>query len=230
VHDSDLALAPSQKVLDLLRRENSTSALLPSGADFEHFHATAESRPAYLSSLKKPIIGYCGTTGAWFNSELIEAVARVRRDWQFVLVGTIPETSLSRFRKLRNAHVLGEPTYASLPGYVQEFDACVMPFRQEPPTNMYLEALFAYLSAGKQVVVSELDETRPYAEFVHLADGLTAWLDALDAAVCKPPDEAETRTRLAFARANTWARRLRSLNRYIEPLFLAPSTTVTKNN
>jgi glycosyltransferase involved in cell wall biosynthesis len=211
VERSDLVLATSHLLFDEKVRLNPHCLLVPNGAEFDHFNAPPDKIPEELRHIAQPIIGYYGAMSDWLDTELIGRLASARPGWSFVLIGHVDSADLSPLRELRNIFLLGEKPYELLPGYLHRFDVCIIPFKKIPLTEATNPVkLFEYLSAGKAVVATDLNELRYYADYVRLASTLEEWLEAIGRAL-GDDSPARVEARLSFARQNTWEERLFSI-------------------
>lgn len=205
---SDLVLATSHLLFDEKVRVNPNCLLLPNGTEFDHFNYAPENVPDELMKVGKPVVGYYGAITDWLDTELIHHLAVARPQWSFVLIGRIENADVSALEKLSNVFLLGEKPYEILPGYLHHFDICMIPFRKIPLTEATNPVkLFEYLSAGKSVVATDLDELRHYQEYVRLASSEREWLEAIELALTDYSPAQVTR-RLSFARQNTWDERI----------------------
>lgn len=228
---SDVLLVTSHHLLDRVRTSNPAAVLVPNAADFEHFRFAPPVRPSDLPSIGQPIVGYYGAISEWFDADLLLELARARPDWQFVLVGNSVGGRVASLRRLANVHLLGERPYATLPAYLHAFDVCLIPFvktRLTDATNPV--KLFEYLSAGKPVVASNLDEIRHYDEYLKIASTPGEWLDAIKASLASV-DLAAAEQRIAFARQNSWEERVQTIDTLMTKLYGRASViVVTYNN
>jgi len=204
--ESDLVLVTSHFLESKLLPFNPRTLRVPNGVEFEHFH----SRPAGalpLSGLPWPIIGYYGAIADWFDTTLISRLARARPEWHFVLIGSTLYADLSPLAGLGNVHLLGEKPYTELPPYLHAFDVAIIPFKKTPLTEATNPVkLYEYLSAGKPVVATDLNELRHYRDFVRLAATPDEWLMAIEAALRDSTTE-QVQARQDFACQNTWEQR-----------------------
>lgn len=208
VKKSDLVLATSHLLLNEKARFNTNCLLLPNGTEFDHFNYSSENVPEELINIRKPIVGYYGAISDWLDTELIYNLASARLDWNFILIGRIENASISQLKRMSNVFLLGEKPYELLPGYLQNFDTCIIPFKKIPLTEATNPVkLFEYLSAGKSVVATDLNELRYYKEYVRLASSLNEWLEAIEHAL-SDYSPTQVNKRLSFARQNTWDERL----------------------
>ncbi len=218
VQESDLVLVTAQSLLERLRSQARLCLRLPNAADFQHFHNPPAAPAKEVENLGNPVIGYYGAIADWFDTALVGGLARQRPDWRFVLIGSTLYADLAPLQGLENVHLLGEMSYDRLPQFLHTFDVAIIPFKPTPLTHATNPVkLFEYLSAGKPVVATELDELRHYQEYVCLAASPEEWLAALEAALAEDSPELAA-GRVEFARQNTWDARFALLSQAITQL------------
>jgi len=175
--------------------------------------------PEELIDLPKPIVGYYGAMADWLDTELIYHLASAKPTWSFTLIGRMESADVTQISKMSNVHLLGEKPYELLPRYLQQFDTCIIPFKKTPLTEATNPVkLFEFLSAGKSVVATDLDELHYYQEYVRLASSLEGWLAAIELAL----DDylpAHVEKRMSFARQNTWNKRSLLIEDAIQTIF-----------
>jgi len=207
--DSDLVMATSQQLLTKQQRYNANCLLIPNACDFDHFSVAIGPVPARLAALSKPIIGYYGAISDWFDTELIAGMARLRPDWNFVLMGSTYGAQLHPLQDLANVHLIEEQPYSVLPTYLQAYDVCLIPFKLTPLTEATDPVKFyEYLCAGKPIVSIPLPELVPYeAEgLVSLATGSKESAEKIERAMQQNSVELVAK-RKRFAQRNTWQER-----------------------
>lgn len=227
--ESDLVLATSHKLFSLQSQQSHHCLLLPNAGDYHHFHTQPSQIPSHLRNLSHPIIGYYGAISSWFDAPLVAGLARQRPNWSFVLIGNTWGSDLSSLKGLANIHTIDEIPYSELPAYLHAFDTCFIPFRKTPLTDATNPVkLFEYLSAGKPVVASDLDELRNYRQYVHLATPET-WLTLLEQSLREnSPEMVSART--AFASQNTWEHRATQLDQALRQLYPPVSILILTYN
>jgi GT2 family glycosyltransferase/glycosyltransferase involved in cell wall biosynthesis len=215
---SDLVVASSHLLLARWQERSPRTLLLPNAADFEHFHQPAQT-PHVLRGLQGPIIGYYGAIAEWFDVDMVATAAEARSEWQFVLIGNTVGADVSRLRRLRNVHLLGERPYQELPGYLHAFDVATIPFLRTPLTEATNPVKFyEYLSAGKPVVAVDLPELEPFTDLyfpVRSADEFTLRLE--EALSERSP--GRQRARIEIARSHTWRSRADELSEAVRSVF-----------
>lgn len=217
---SDIVLVTAQRLLEKHRQYHPVPLLVPNAADFAHFSQLCVEPPVALQSLSRPIIGYVGTIGDWFDMRLVSELARQRPGWSFVLLGPVIDADLVPILALANVHLLGAHSYASLPAYLQSFDVGLIPFRRTPLTEAtHPVKFYEYLSAGKPVVSIPLPELVPYAPqgLVCLATDAAEFVEHIEHALAENTTERQAQRR-AFARAHSWEARFCQIQAAIDAL------------
>lgn len=218
IKKSDLVLATSHLLYHEKIKINPNCLLVPNGADFDHFNYSPDVLPEELKEINKPIIGYYGALSDWLDTDLLHDLATARPNWNFVLIGRIESADVSRLKGMSNVFFLGEKSYELLPGYLQHFDTCIIPFKKIPLTEATNPVkLFEFLSAGKSVVATDLNELCYYKEYVRLASSLSDWLESIELAL-KDDLPAQEEKRMQFARQNTWEERILQIEDAIQAL------------
>jgi GT2 family glycosyltransferase len=162
----------------------------------------------------------------WFDGELLDAVARLRPDWRFEIVGAV-ETTRAATSAPGNVRYRGERPHEELPALRARFDAEIIPFRPSPLTHAVDPVkLYEAAAAGRPVVATPLESLRRFedAGVVRLARTPEEFVRAIESAVSEPPGEAERRR--AFARSNTWDDRSAQLQGWIRELYPLVSIVV----
>lgn len=215
---ADHVFASGIVLRQLKQAQRPDTVLLPNGVPFELF-ANARSN-AELRDLPRPIAGFFGAFADWLDLDWIAAASREFPHVSFVFLGadsfSTPAARLrwSSLAALPNVHILPKVPLHALPGYLADFDLCLMPFRDLPITrSMNAVKLYEYLAAGKPVLVPDLPETALLREagvaetYATQAESFTKLREIL----AHPHDEEATHQRQSFAAANTWQHRLEVL-------------------
>ena len=182
---------------------------LPNGVEYERFAAQAEV-PKDVGALTregKPIAGYYGALADWFDYGLLDEVAAMRTDWNFLLIGQMLDQSLSHQPILNRTNVkwIGPREYESLPGYLRLFDVAMIPFVINNITQATSPLkLYEYLASGKAVVTTAMPECESFSE-VRIVGSAREFSEALDRALEQGRDEGYRARVRALARENSWA-------------------------
>ncbi len=203
---ADLVLCSSWPLYEQYRERHPSTYLCPNGVDYDHF-ATPSPAPSALQELSGPIIGYHGAVASWLDWDLIESAVQMHPDWNFVFVGPPYNLCASQLPQRSNLIYCGPVPYHHLAGYVQAFDAGIVPFQVKEMTRASdpIKA-YEYLAAGVGVVGTRLPqlETNPC---VRVADDASAFIDALEAVLAE--GETQRRWRQIWAKNQSWATRAR---------------------
>ena len=212
---ADLVLVSSQKLRAKHEKTARRLLFLPSAADFSHFSQAPDRNP--LRSVRRPIICYYGAIMEWFDVEMVRTIAASRPDWSIVLIGNV-DIPVEPLKKLRNVRFLGEKPYAELPGYLHQFDVCLIPFRLTPIIQAANPAKFyEYLSAGKPVVATPMPELQPMQRLFYAAGSGQEAIGQIKKALAEncPARIAERQT---WARGQTWQARYAELSDAIDAI------------
>lgn len=181
---------------------------LEQAVDFEHFAGEAAQPAPDIATIPGPILGYFGYMDFVMDTALIEEVAKLRPEWHWVLVGR--KSNLVQVAA-PNVHFVGPKPYSDLPGYVRQFDVCVLPWNLDKAFTSYGSAIKVreYLATGKPVVIAPLYE---YLEVpgVKIYRGTQEFIAAVEDALQN--DSAQARAlRQSVVRNCTWDVRAQQL-------------------
>jgi glycosyltransferase involved in cell wall biosynthesis len=105
----------------------------------------------------------------------------------------------------RRARFVGPRPYEALPAYVQAMDVCLLAYKRNAFTaSANPTKVFEYLSAGKPVVATPLDDLKPLAPHVALASDTGEFVAAVERALDERTDEAKRRARIERSRWRSW--------------------------
>lgn len=186
---ADLVFTGGQSLYEAKRDKHSHVFPFPSSVSVRHFAQAREAAddPVDQRHIARPRLGFCGVIDERMNLRLIDEVARLRPQWQIVLVGPVVKIDASLLPQRANLHYLGMKTYEELPRYLSGWDVAMLPFALNEATR-YISPTKTpeYLAAGRPVVSTSVrDVVRPYGErgFVHIADSPDEWIAAVEAAL-----------------------------------------------
>ncbi|MEA3275693.1 MAG: glycosyltransferase, partial [Pseudomonadota bacterium] len=210
---ADLVYAASETLAHFYQAQTGRpAALLRNGVCYEHWQPLPRETPSDLRPILgagKKIVGYTGALGWWVDFALLEAAARSRPEWQFVLIGPIccDETAPVIGDLPENVLDLGVKAHAELPAYVETFSAGIIPFvvgsetRASNPIKLY-----EYAAMELPIVSTDLPECRDTG-LVHIARSPEEFVECLDQAMLEREDPEARRVLREFAVQNTWEQR-----------------------
>ena len=209
--DSDLVFVSARGLQQRHSASGSKPVLVRNAADFELF--AAGSPDGKLESIPRPIVGYFGAIAEWFDFDLVRAVAAKRPNYSFVIIGN---TRQNRVTGPPNLHLLGEKPYGELARYLAQFDACMIPFVQNPLTDVTDPVkLYEYFSQGKPVIATDLRELHEHAN-IYFSGGRGIF--RFEYRSCPSRGSGPKAARIAFASQNTWKHRAAQIDTAIRDL------------
>ncbi|MFN3244067.1 MAG: glycosyltransferase [Planctomycetota bacterium] len=222
LHKSDAVIVTSNHIERDIAPQHDSVHMVRNACAPDDFAAATAAPP----DGRRPVVGYFGAIAAWFDVDLVEAVARALPEVDFLLVGDDTAGVQKRLQHVRNVRFTGEVAYALLPEHLRLMDVLLIPFVINQLT-LATNPVKAYeaLAAGKPVVATpmpELIETdvRPFVRIGEDAEGIAT---ALRAALADAHDPDAMAQRVAFARRQTWAHRAEAL---LEAVAAAPRPKV----
>jgi glycosyltransferase involved in cell wall biosynthesis len=186
---ADVVFTGGQSLYEAKRLQHPNVHAFPSSVDTEHFrHARVRGvDPEDQAAIGRPRVGFFGVIDERLDLDLVEGVARLRRDLEFVLVGPVAKIDPGRLPRGPNLHYLGFRPYAALPRYIAGWDVAMMPFARNAATRFISPTkTLEYMAAGKPIVSTAIrDVVRPYGEqgLLQIADAPASFGAAIDAAL-----------------------------------------------
>lgn len=198
---SDTLLLTSRPLLDGPLGRHPHVHLIRNGVDPEAFPLTSPrpDRPAIH-------VGFVGAISSWVDLEMVAAMARLRPDWRFTLVGPVYVTA-HPLEGLPNVHLVGAVPHAELAGYHAQFDAAVIPFRMGRVAECANPIkLYEYLASGLPVVSTPLPEVTAMGPLVRTATTAKGFVQAVEEMVAADSPAQREARRHAVA-GHTWTQR-----------------------
>ena len=211
-----LVLTGGPALYESKRNLHSNVHCLPSSVDSAHFAPEGldpASQPArsverLQGHLSRPRLGFYGVIDERFDIALLDALARARPAWQFVIVGPVVKIDPAELPRLPNVHWLGMQPYENLPYLAAGWDVCLMPFAMNESTRFISPTkTLEYMASGKPVVSTPVrDVVGLYGDVVRLASGAEGFLAACEQALTdRPAERAERARRMAsVVRRSSW--------------------------
>ena len=163
---ADVVFTGGSSLYEAKKDRHANVHCFPSSVDRAHF-CKARARqfdPADQEDLPKPRLGFYGVLDERFDIDLLDAVAKMRPDWSFVMVGPVVKIAPEDLPRRGNIHYLGGKTYDQLPSYLSGWDVALMPFAMNESTQFISPTKTPeYLAGGKPVVSTPIrDVVRHY--------------------------------------------------------------------
>ncbi|MGQ0603629.1 MAG: glycosyltransferase [Anaerolineales bacterium] len=185
---------------------------LPSYADVPHFRQAREAQllfddgkfvpvggePVDQARLPHPRLGYYGPLDHRLDLDLLDMLARVRGEWQIVLIGALEGRKLCQLPRRPNLHYLGLRPYPQLPHYVAGWDALLLPLAVNAATRcLNPSKLLEYMAAERMIVSTQIaDVVEPYGDIVYVSHSPNSFVVACDQALSASDEQRHQRVRL----------------------------------
>src|SRR5688572_20011477 len=103
---------------------------MPSSIDKHHFGKARDHQkdPRDQENIPHPRFGFFGVVDERFDIDLIDAVAKAKPDWHFVILGPVVKIDPATLPQYENVHYLGGKKYEELPAYISGWDIALVPF------------------------------------------------------------------------------------------------------
>jgi GT2 family glycosyltransferase/2-polyprenyl-3-methyl-5-hydroxy-6-metoxy-1,4-benzoquinol methylase len=216
--EADLVLCVARGLMAEAIGERPDILYVPNGVEYERFASPsgpAETDPAFARLLGdgRPVVGYYGAVASWLDAEMLTEAARLRPDWNFVVIGHRLDDAppLDSLAALSNVLLLDAQRYETLPHYLAGWTAAMIPFKVNRITQATSPLkLYEYFAGGKPVISSPMPECEAFAE-VHVARDAREFSRALDLARAEAVDEEFRRRLRTVGRENSWRARVRTV-------------------
>lgn len=175
---ADVVFAGGTSLYEARRDRHDNIHCLPSGVDLAHFMAARVplEEPDDQARLSRPVLGYFGVIDERLDLDLVAGIARLKPEWQIVMIGPLAKLTPDELPKARNIHWLGPREYAELPAYLSHWNVALMPFALNEATRFISPTKAPeYLAGGKRVI------STPITDVIHRFEGITAVTIARDA-------------------------------------------------
>lgn len=212
---TDQTFATAQALADRLRTAQPHTEMVPNGANFERFSQALQPQPVPedISTLPHPMFGFVGALQTCIAYDYLEAAAKARPQWNFVLIGNEkPGADLSRLRALPNVHLLGLRPNEQLPQYLAQFDACLNLFVDNALSkDVSPLKFFEYLATGRPIVSTrQPEQILQYAPLIEIAGSAEDFIRCCERSLADATPE-RIAARVEAGRACSWDSRVAQL-------------------
>jgi UDP-galactopyranose mutase len=182
----DLVFTGGQSLYEAKRSRHKSVHAFPSSIDGAHFQRarTITQEPEDQRDIPHPRLGFFGVIDERFDIELLDSVARVCPNWQFVMIGPVVKIDPGILPRHKNIHYLGSKNYQELPEYLSGWDVALLLFARNEATRFISPTKTPeYLAAGKPVVSTSIrDVVQPYGQqgLVKIADTSDDFIQAVN--------------------------------------------------
>ena len=206
----DLVFTGGQSLYEAKCGQHPSVHAFPSSIDASHFRrarALTED-PKDQGHIPHPRLGFFGVIDERFDIQLLDQVASMRPDWNFIVIGPVVKIDPATLPQHPNIHYLGSKKYHELPEYLAGWDIALLLFARNDSTRFISPTKTPeYLAAGKPVISTSIrDVVRPYGELklVEIADSPDEFINAAEKILANS-GQTEWLTRVdAFLKNISW--------------------------
>ncbi|NRQ22322.1 glycosyltransferase [Aliiroseovarius sp. xm-v-204] len=213
---ADKMIVSSQYLYDKYSAQRDV-VLVRNGTDVSHFVNVPEPAPlpAFLQGKLaegKIHVGYVGAIAEWFDTDMLEAVARDNPDFDIHLCGAVTAEAPMRLADVPNITLHGEIPYSEVPLFHKAMDVLIIPFQLLPiikacdPVKFY-----EYSAVMRPTVSTSLPELERAGDLVFTADTPGDFAKAIRDAAQNDQSEAFGTQLRDYALDNNWAFRARDI-------------------
>ncbi|AVO46462.1 glycosyltransferase family 1 protein [Phreatobacter cathodiphilus] len=189
---ADMVFTGGMSLYAAKRRRHRNVHPFPSSIDVAHFDQARRrpAEPADQAVIGGPRAGFFGVIDERMDLDLVAETARLRPDWQFVMIGPVVKIDPASLPRAANIHWLGGKSYRELPAYLGGWDVGLMPFALNESTRFISPTKTPeFLAAGLPVLSTAIaDVISPYGErgLVDIVSDATGLADGLDRLRARP--------------------------------------------
>ena len=162
---ADLVFTGGLSLFEAKRRMHPAVYAFPSSIDKAHFGKARKSRLTQAQH-QTPHLGFFGVIDERMDLALVAAIADLRPDWQFSMIGPVVKIDHSELPQRPNLHWCGGRDYQDLPAELAHWTIGIMPFALNEATRFISPTKTPeFLSAGLPVISTPIrDVVRPYGD------------------------------------------------------------------
>lgn len=210
---SDYMVVTCQKFYQEIKALGKRVELIPNGVSEGFSKGVKVSHISYapITGIKR--IGYIGTISEWFDYDVIKKIMDINLTCEIVLVGRnhLPELDNPRIK------YIGIKRNEELPDLIKTFDLCLYNFKAIPLLDTINPVkIYEYLSMNIPVLAVKSIETIALKDYLILYENVDDVAIALNGNIKRP--FADEQTRLEFINNNSWAIRVKQINRILDTL------------
>ena len=178
---ADVVFTGGRSLYQAKRTRHDNVHCFPSSVDAPHFSTPTADHPLQ-AALPRPRIGYCGVIDERIDIDLIAGIAALRPQWQIVMVGPTAKIDPESLPQMVNIHWMGQQSYQVLPGFIQGWDVCLLPFALNESTRFISPTkTLEYLASGRPCVSTAIrDVVEGYHAVVEIRADATGFIDACE--------------------------------------------------
>lgn len=215
--EADLIFTVSEALLEIFHKKPS-AYFIPNGVDHKHFSQQACDQQIVPQS-DKPIIGYHGVIQSRINFSIIDNLAKLHPEYNFVFMGPVWKEvtkSVNALKEYENVNFLSPVHYNKLPAAIACFDVCIIPHQIDSLTeSMNPLKNYEYLAAGKPIISTAVAGAEQFQDLMKLAVTAQDFSKKINEALAEDGPELIKR-RQAMAASHSWQQRLEVMLKLIK--------------
>jgi UDP-galactopyranose mutase len=218
---ADIVFTGGHTLYEAKREQHPNVHAFPSSIDKEHFGRAILIRDesSKQPNIPHPRVGFVGVIDERLDIGLLGAIADLRPDWSFVMVGPAVKIDEADLPRRDNIHYLGARAYDELPAVMAGWDAAMMPFALNESTRFISPTKTPeYLAAGLPVASTPIsDVVKPYGVMglVHIGTTPEEFVECLQKAMDEDGDIRRQQV-AEFLADNSWDITFSSMNALIK--------------
>lgn len=189
----DIVFTGGKSLYEAKRKHHDRVYCFPSSVERSHFSEASKSAelPKDIRSINAPVIGYFGVIDERIDLQLLQQVAVLNPDKNFVMLGPLAKISEQDLPREKNLHYLGFKAYSELPKYIAAFDIAMMPFALNDATRFISPTkTLEYMAAGKPIISTPIkDVERDYKHCLAIVRTPEEFSAAIEELLKKLPTE-----------------------------------------
>lgn len=207
---ADLVFTGGVSLYEAKKNDHPCIYPFPSSIDKKHFGKarSVQLEPRDQFEIPHPRIGFFGVVDERMDLDLLDKIAKMRPDWQFVIIGPVVKIDPASLPAHANIHYLGGKQYSELPNYLGGWDIAMMPFAMNESTKFISPTKTPeYLAGGKPVVSTPIkDVANPYGNnsLVYIADGPEEFVNGIQLQLDMINKESWLKAVDSFLATNSW--------------------------
>jgi glycosyltransferase involved in cell wall biosynthesis len=158
---ADLVFTGGNKLFEAKKKYHHNMYAFPSSIDKEHFRKARNplNQTADQSPIPHPRLGFFGVIDERLDIKLLDELARMRPDWNIILIGPVVKIDPASLPLHPNIYYLGAKKYDDLPAYLAGWDIAIMPFAINESTEFISPTKTPeYLCGGKPVISTPISD------------------------------------------------------------------------
>ncbi|MES0207243.1 glycosyltransferase family 1 protein [Mesorhizobium sp. LNHC209A00] len=192
---ADVVFTGGQSLYEAKQHRHRNIHPFPSSIDKAHFGKARHlhSPSPDQDEIAGPRLGFFGVIDERMDLNLVDRMAALRPDWQFVMIGPVVKIDAAGLPRRPNIHWLGGRDYKQLPSYLAGWDVGIMPFAKNEATKFISPTKTPeFLAAGVPVISTSIrDVVRPYGQLglVEIADDAEKFIARAEHLLARPKDD-----------------------------------------